>query len=193
MYWNWNVGNILASYIKYVQSLIRIIREKMEHVPNEGFYGGDKVPLCATFDSESHLFAKSSKYKKITNADFMLRAEISPADMADLDAEFSAASRSSEMENNETQETDCLVSVKRKLTNTGVGILQSTRCSEKTFCDRHLFSYLCYRNFAHLADIPFIQSVQRVTFTRNRFRASRLERKGLFSSLKATLESLIKF
>ena len=30
------------------------------------------------------------------------------------------------------------------------------------FTDRHLFSQLCYRNFAHLPDMTFIESVQRV-------------------------------
>lgn len=32
------------------------------------------------------------------------------------------------------------------------------------FCDRHIFSHLCYRNFAQMEAIPFIQSVQRVTY-----------------------------
>ena len=30
--------------------------------------------------------------------------------------------------------------------------------------DRDIFSHLCYRNFAHMETIPFIQSVQRVTY-----------------------------
>ena len=33
----------------------------------------------------------------------------------------------------------------------------------RQFRDRHLFSLLCWRNFAHLPEMTFIESVQRVT------------------------------
>ena len=50
----------------------------MENVPNEGYYGGSDVPLCAAFDGESKMFSKNSKYKKIVRADFTIKREVSP-------------------------------------------------------------------------------------------------------------------
>ena len=35
---------------------------------------------------------------------------------------------------------------------------------KKRLTDRDIFSHLCYRNFAHMAAVPFIQSIQRVTY-----------------------------
>ena len=35
--------------------------------------------------------------------------------------------------------------------------------TSRQFRDRHLFSLLCWRNFAHLPEMTFIESVQRVT------------------------------
>ena len=51
----------------------------MENVPNEGYYGGSDVPLCAAFDGESKMFSKNSKYKKINRLDFTIKREVSPA------------------------------------------------------------------------------------------------------------------
>ena len=44
--------------------------------------------------------------------------------------------------------------------------LKSTEDLEERFCDRHLFSILCYRNFAHMKAIPFIQTIQRCSILR---------------------------
>ena len=41
--------------------------------------------------------------------------------------------------------------------------LDADKQVRKCLTDRDIFSHLCYRNFAHLPAIPFIQSVQRVT------------------------------
>ena len=53
----------------------------MENVPNEGYYGGSDVPLCAAFDGESKMFSKNSKYEKIVRADFTIKKEVSPDDI----------------------------------------------------------------------------------------------------------------
>ena len=50
----------------------------MENVPNEGYYGGSDVPLCAAFDGESKMFSKKSKYEKIVRSDFTIKREVSP-------------------------------------------------------------------------------------------------------------------
>ena len=43
-------------------------------------------------------------------------------------------------------------------------ILAKQMRGSRQFCDRDIFSHLCYRNFAHMEAIPFITSIQRVTF-----------------------------
>ena len=93
LFWNWKQGNILTSYVKYTKTLISIIRTKMENVPNEGYYGGSDVPLCAAFDGESKMFSKKSKYEKIVRSDFTIKREVSP-DAIDPDFVFNTNNNS---------------------------------------------------------------------------------------------------
>ena len=65
-FWNYKVGGILTSYLRYMLRLIEILKGKLEKIPNEGHYGGKVNHLAAVFDKDSELFSKNATYKKVS-------------------------------------------------------------------------------------------------------------------------------
>ena len=39
-FWNFKVGGILTSYLRYMLLLIQILKGKLEKIPNQAHYGG---------------------------------------------------------------------------------------------------------------------------------------------------------
>ena len=64
-YWNYKVGGILQSYLRYMLELIQILKGKLEKIPNAGMYGGQKLKLASVFDEDSSLFSKDTPYSRV--------------------------------------------------------------------------------------------------------------------------------
>ena len=136
-----------------------MLKSKLESVPTEGHYGGSSIELAAVFDKTSSMFSKNAPYRKITSQDFTIPVEVATQELND---EFDLGIE----EDTVDDATPCTKLIEGVTGTARKAISRPVADSKRKWrlSDRDIFSHLCYRNFAHMAAIPFIQSVQRVTY-----------------------------
>lgn len=191
IYWEQNVGHILKSYLSYMANLIQIIKGKCEKIPVNATWGGNSIPKAGIFDESSSTFDSDSPYELLTIKKHFLpgqnedKKKIIHSKLSSQTKNFedkfkkkmknelrkrksTSKSRSTgpnvpndDIESQNFIQTDQNGNeLESKVSNMDEKDLKMKLDHE--FTDRHLFSQLCYRNFAHLPDMTFIESVQRV-------------------------------
>ena len=161
---------------------------KCEKIPNKAVWGGNSIPKAGIFDENSSTFDCNSPYELLTIAEHFLPGQNEKGKKEELQ-EYSKKTNDMQEKFKEKVRNGLERNELRKRTPrsppnddknqtenaTLIGTLDEIdieidKMDEKDlkmklddeFTDRHLFSQLCYRNFAHLPDMTFIESVQRV-------------------------------
>jgi len=154
-YWEWAAAGTLKGYISHIQFLIQIIKNKCETVPRNGLWTYSKSKTAAgIFDKNSETFNNTSKYKRYWRHDFTTDCSNAP-NLSELRPPPTIPRATSTVG---TSRADS------ELTSSVTTANRTIKQNEpvKGFLDRHLFSLLCHRNFAHLPEMTFIESIQRI-------------------------------
>ena len=190
IYWEQNVGHILKSYLTYMANLITIIKGKCEKIPVNATWGGNSIPKAGIFDEDSSTFDSDPPYELLTIKKHFLSGQDEDQKKKEFKTRLSQTEKFQEkykkkMKNElrkrqstatdqsngprqpDDEESQLLAKngenrdeLDDKISKMDDKVLKMKLDQE--FTDRHLFSQLCYRNFAHLPDMTFIESVQRV-------------------------------
>ena len=158
---------------------------KCEKIPVNATWGGNSIPKAGIFDENSSTFDSDSPYELLTIKKHFLsgqneeKKKTMMEKMASQTQTFEKTfkkkmkselrKRHSNDQSNgpkppvKSDEESQLI--KNDHFETEISKMDEKDLKMKVdheFTDRHLFSQLCYRNFAHLPDMTFIESVQRV-------------------------------
>ena len=163
---------------------------KCEKIPNKAVWGGISIPKAGIFDENSSTFDSNSRYELLTirkdffpgqnekkKKDALQRYSNTTNEIRELFKEKMNTELRRRNKNgpkpppstDNANNNESLPFIDR-LPKLDEADLEIAKLDEKDlkmkldndFTDRHLFSQLCYRNFAHLPDMTFIESVQRV-------------------------------
>ena len=163
---------------------------KCEKIPVNATWGGNSIPKAGIFDEDSSTFDSDSPYELLTIKKHFLSGQDEDQKKKEFQTRLSQTEKFQEkykkkMKNElrkrqstatdqsngprqpDDEESQLLAKngENRDELDDKISKMDDKDLKMKLdheFTDRHLFSQLCYRNFAHLPDMTFIESVQRV-------------------------------
>lgn len=140
-YWHMRVGARLMGHVKFMQLFLQEIYEQMKSIP-QGWY------LNQAYDEDSSNFDGLCTYEE---------EKARESGGSELTAVTTATQGKGD-----AVETKVIV----KEGNDGLSCLDWLLCGRLK--DRHLFSMICYENFAQIHELPYILSVQKLHKTQER-------------------------